>query len=138
MVDPRTKQVPFGYPDGLAGELKPFLDADDPAAAVGPRAEAFLDELPVAGEVIELVVELNRAIAERIRYVIRDEPGVWTPEETVQAGRGSCRDSAMLLVAALRRRGLAARFVSGYLIQLADEGMIPDQPRGVSRDVVDL
>ena len=44
----------------------------------------------------------------------------------------------MLLVAALRSRGLAARFVSGYLVQLTDEGMIPDEPRGVGRDVVDL
>jgi uncharacterized protein (DUF2126 family) len=87
---------------------------------------------------VPLVVALNEAVNKRIRYVIREEAGIWTPEETLAAGRGSCRDSAVLLMAALRSRGLAARFVSGYLVQLADEGMIPDAPKGVARDVVDL
>src|SRR6185295_1999078 len=79
-----------------------------------------------------------RRVNQAVRYIIREEPGIWTPEETLEAGRGSCRDSAVLLIAALRSRGLAARFVSGYLVQLTDEGMIPDAPRGVGRDVVDL
>ena len=138
LVDPRCKQVPFAYPDGLAGELAPFLATDDPALAVGPRARAFLAELPADGDVVDLVVAINRLIAERVRYVVREEPGVWTPEETLTHGRGSCRDSAVLLCAALRSRGLAARFVSGYLVQLTDEGMLPDQPRGLDHDVVDL
>ncbi len=84
------------------------------------------------------MVAFNTAVNQRIRYVIREETGVWTPEQTLAEARGSCRDSAVLLVAALRSRGLAARFVSGYLVQLTDEGMIPDSPRGVGRDVVDL
>ena len=95
-------------------------------------------ELPRQGATLELLTTLNQAVNRRVRYVVRGEAGVWTPEQTLQEGRGSCRDSAMLLVALLRARGLAARFVSGYLVQLADEGMLPDQPRGVSRDVVDL
>ena len=138
LVDPRCKQLPFEYPDGLAAELAPFLALDDPAFARGPLAGAFVAELPAEGEVVAAVIETNRKVAERIRYVIREEAGVWTPEETLAQGRGSCRDSAVLLVAALRARGLAARFVSGYLIQLTDEGMIPDEPKGVGRDVVDL
>jgi uncharacterized protein (DUF2126 family)/transglutaminase-like putative cysteine protease len=138
LIDTRCKEMPFRYPDGLAAELAPFLALDDPAFARGERARAFFADLPDKGETINNVVEVNRRIAERVRYVIREETGVWTPEETLTQGRGSCRDSAVLLVAALRSRGLAARFVSGYLLQLTDEGMIPGEPRGVARDVVDL
>ncbi|MEL6547933.1 MAG: transglutaminase family protein, partial [Myxococcota bacterium] len=71
-------------------------------------------------------------------YVIREEPGIWTPEQTLVEGKGSCRDLATLLMALLRERGIAARFASGYLIQLTDEGMLPDEPKGVSSDVADL
>jgi len=137
-IDDRCKQSPFDYPDGLSAELAAFRDLADPAYAQGELARRFFAELPRSGNTVDMVVEVNRLINEKIRYVIRDESGVWTPEETLRNGRGSCRDSAVLLVAALRSRGLAARFVSGYLIQLTDEGMIPDQPRGVGRDVVDL
>lgn len=138
LVDPRCKTLPAVYPDGLARELAPFLAVDDPAYALGARARAFLAGLPDAGDVVDVVVACNRAAAAAVRYVIREEHGVWTPEETLGHGRGSCRDSAVLLVAALRSRGLAARFVSGYLVQPTDEGMIPDAPRGLDRDVVDL
>ncbi len=138
LVDARCRELPFSYPDGLAAELAPFRSVDDPAFGVGARARAFLDELPRKGKVVDVIVALNQQVAAAVAYVIREEAGVWTPEETLAHGRGSCRDSAVLLVAALRSRGLAARFVSGYLIQLADEGMIPDQPRGVAKDVVDL
>ncbi|MGE5183589.1 MAG: transglutaminase family protein, partial [Acidobacteriota bacterium] len=137
-VDERAKQAPFAYPDELAGELAAFLDTGDPAYRLGRRAIELLAQLPASGDTIGLLVEINRLVGEHVSYVIRDEPGVWTPEETLGHGRGSCRDSAALLVALMRARGIAARFVSGYLVQLADEGMIPDEPRGVDRDVVDL
>jgi uncharacterized protein (DUF2126 family)/transglutaminase-like putative cysteine protease len=137
-VDPRAERVPFPYGDAVAADLAPYLDAADPAYVGGPRLEAFLRELPREGPTVELVVAINAAIHKRLKYVIREEAGVWTPEQTLAEGRGSCRDSAALLVAALRSRGLAARFVSGYLVQLVDEGMVPDEPRGVDRDVVDL
>ncbi len=136
-VDDRARNVPFTYPDGLHDELAPFL-RDHPSYAMGPLCEAFFATLPSAGDIVDVLVECNRLIAARVNYVIRNEAGIWTPEETLAHGRGSCRDSATLLIAALRQRGIAARFASGYLIQLADEGMIPDAPRGVSNDVVDL
>ena len=87
---------------------------------------------------MNLLVELVAAVNRSVRYVIREESGIYTPEETLAHGQGSCRDFAVLLVAVLRDRGLAARFVSGYLVQLTDEGLIPDEPKGVDRDVVDL
>lgn len=133
-VDDRCKELPFRYPDGLEHELAPFLGVPD----AGPRLRAFVADLPAGGPFTPWLVELNRRVAAEVAYVIRNEPGIQTPEETLELRRGSCRDSALLLVHALRARGLAARFVSGYLVQLADEGAIPDLPRGMLQDVVDL
>ncbi len=133
-VDDRCEQLPFRYPDGLEAELAPFLGAVTP----GPLLAALLREHPLRGNTVDYLVALNSAVARRVRYIIRGEPGIQRSEETLQIGSGSCRDSAQLLCDALRAQGLAARFVSGYLIQLADEGIIPDEARGVERDVLDL
>jgi uncharacterized protein (DUF2126 family) len=137
-VDPGAKEVPFAYPETIASDLAPYLDTADPPYLGGPLVQTFFDDLPRSGPTVDLIVALCAAVNRRLKYVIREETGVWTPEQTLTEGRGSCRDSAVLLVAALRDRGLAARFVSGYLVQLKDEGMIPGAPRGVDRDVVDL
>ena len=137
-IDHRVEELGFTYPDEYRSELAPFLALDEPAVATGPLFEKFLATLPASGNTVEALVEINRRTNERIAYVIREEPGVWTPEQTLARQRGSCRDSAMLLVALLRRRGIAARFVSGYLIQVTDEGMLPDLPKGLDHDVVDL
>ena len=142
-LDDRCKEVPFAYPPAVSSELAPCLvqagsEQDDGALRGGPLLTAFLEALPTGGPTVDVLVALNRAVHQRIRYVVREEAGLYTPEETLAQGRGSCRDQAVLLVAALRSRGLAARFASGYLVQLADEGMIPDQPKGVLTDVADL
>jgi uncharacterized protein (DUF2126 family)/transglutaminase-like putative cysteine protease len=137
-IDDRARTIPFRYPDRLDAELAPYLETGDPAYRLGKQGTQLLAALPARGDTMDLLIGLGTAVRDRIAYVIRDEPGVWTPEDTLGHGRGSCRDSAVLLVALMRARGVAARFVSGYLVQLADEGMIPDQPRGVARDVVDL
>ena len=137
-VDDSAQQTPFTYPEAMQQELAPFLELDDACLGGGPALRAFLETLPRQGHTVELVTQLNAAVSSRVAYVIREEAGIYTPEETLTHGRGSCRDSAVLLIAALRSRGLAARFASGYLLQLTDEGMIPDEPRGVSHDVVDL
>ncbi len=133
-VDERSEFLPAVYPDGLSDELAPFLDA----APGGPLLQRLLAEVPAEGRVIDYLVALNRHVAKRVRYIIRHEPGVQASEETLGLGSGSCRDSARLLVEALRAQGFAARFVSGYLVQLTDEGIIPEEAKGVSRDVVDL
>jgi uncharacterized protein (DUF2126 family)/transglutaminase-like putative cysteine protease len=137
-IDDACKTLPFRYPPELTRDLLPFLDAEDEPVRGGPRLARFLDALPRTGGTVDAVVAMNCAVHDALRYVIREESGIWTPEETLAQGRGSCRDSAVLLIAALRSRGLAARFVSGYLVQLTDEGMIPDAPKGVAADVVDL
>lgn len=137
-TDEECEDAPFAYPSSLRVDVSPFLDREHASFRGGKRFLGFLAELPARGRTVPLIVEINRLVNQWIKYVIRDDPGIWTPEETLEAGRGSCRDMAVLLVAALRSRGLAARFASGYLVQLKDEGMIPDEPKGVSRDVVDL
>lgn len=128
-------QYPFRYETWLQRELGPFLEASH----AGPRLEAFLASINRREtKTIDFLVNLNHRLQREIRYVIRVAPGVQSPEETLELTSGSCRDSGWLLVEILRHLGLAARFVSGYLIQLKPDVKPLEGPAGPNEDFADL
>ncbi len=134
-LEPQAEQFPFDYAAEQARELAPFL-VREPG---GERFQAYLAQVPASRQrTIDFLVELNRRVQRDVAYLIRLEPGVQTPDQTLTLGSGSCRDSAWLLVQLLRHRGLAARFVSGYLIQLKADQRALDGPSGAQADFTDL
>ncbi|WP_124949430.1 transglutaminase family protein [Sulfuriferula thiophila] len=137
-MEPWAEHYPFVYPDALKTELAPFLLAEPEGTQFKQWLEKFRRELPTGINTTDFLVHINQAVQHSVSYLIRMEPGVQSPEDTLTLGSGSCRDSAWLLVQALRQLGIAARFVSGYLIQLtADEAPL-DGPAGPTADFTDL
>ncbi len=134
-LEPEAETFPFAYDPALEQELAPFRRID-PA---GPLLDALLAEIPKGEQrTVDMLVAINQMVQSRISYVVRMEPGVWPPEQTLGEGRGSCRDSGWLLVQLLRRLGFAARFVSGYLIQLVADQKPLEGPEGPEADFTDL
>src|SRR5579862_9560852 len=134
-LEPSAETFPFAYEPWLRQELAPYLEV----LPAGPRLHDCLGAIDRRRvRTIDFLVDLNRRLAQDITYIIRLEPGVQTPEETLAHRRGSCRDTAWLLVQMLRHLGLAARFVSGYLIQLVPDVKALDGPIGTTTDFTDL
>lgn len=134
-VEDSAEHWPFDYPEDLRDDLVIYR-RPEPAT---PRLAALLDGLDRSQtRTVDFLVGLNARISQLVKYTIRMEPGVQTPEETLEIGSGSCRDSSWLLVQLLRHLGFAARFVSGYLIQLAPDVKALDGPSGTEVDFTDL
>ena len=130
-----AQKFPFSYEPTEERGLAPFRTLE-PAT---PRLTRYLAGIAREPQVtVDFLVELNRRLAAEVKYVIRLEAGVQSPEQTLEKRSGSCRDSAELLVQILRHLGFAARFVSGYLIQLTADLKPADGPAGPSRDFTDL
>ena len=134
-VEDYAEHWPFTYAPDLTDDLAIYRRAEP----VGPELADFLRLVPKTKQrTTDFIVMLNAMISGKVRYTIRMEPGVQTPEETLSIGSGSCRDSSWLLVQALRHFGFAARFVSGYLIQLKPDLKALDGPSGTEVDFTDL
>jgi uncharacterized protein (DUF2126 family)/transglutaminase-like putative cysteine protease len=135
-LEPGVEEFPFAYAPGLAKDLEPYLSVDPP----GHRLRTFLESIAdQKSGTIGLLLDLNRKVRDEVGYTTRLAPGVQSCEETLERRTGSCRDSAWLLVQSLRNLGIAARFVSGYLIQLAvDEAALQGEASGPQVDSADL
>ena len=134
-VEEYAEHWPFTYPDALKQELAPYLEAHEN----GPLLDVYLAGIPRQRKhIVDFLVELNQMLQKAIAYTIRLDPGVQTCEETLDKALGSCRDTGWLLVQILRHLGLAARFVSGYLVQLTPDEESLDGPSGTDHDFTDL
>ena len=134
-LEPGAEKFPFQYEPSLLKELAPFLEVGAPAV----RTTEYLKSVDRAKvRSIDFLVNVNRRLSQEIKYVIRMEAGVQSPEETLRLKSGSCRDTGWLLVQLFRHLGLAARFVSGYLIQLKADVKALDGPSNTEIDFTDL
>jgi len=134
-LEPSAETFPFELAPDLRADLAPYLAAEAP----GQRFAAYVKDVPpFRGRTIDFLVALNRKVAGDIHYNVRLEPNVQPADETLRLASGSCRDSAVLLVDLLRHFGFAARFVSGYLVQLKPDQKPLTGPAGAEADFTDL
>ncbi|MBX9640519.1 MAG: transglutaminase family protein, partial [Mycobacteriaceae bacterium] len=130
-----ASHFPFTYEETLAEELTPYLETKES----GPLLQSLLAEIPREKiGMVDFLVHLNHTLNQRLKYLVRMEPGVQTCEETLANASGSCRDMAWLLCQVLRHLGLASRFASGYLVQLKADEKSLDGPSGTEVDFTDL
>lgn len=137
-IEAEAEKFPFAYQPGLVRDLAPYLATDERGPLLLQWLESFRKSVPAGITTIDFLVEINRRLQQDIGYLVRMEPGVQSCEDTLGKRSGSCRDSGWLLVQLLRHCGLAARFVSGYLIQLKADQKALDGPSGTDKDFTDL
>src|SRR6188768_172962 len=135
-VEKSAEQFPFTYGNQLKKELLPYFEISEN----GPLLQELLKSIDLTHKknTNDFLVELNQLVWKNTRYTVRLEPGIQTCEQTLSLKSGSCRDSGWLLVQLFRHLGLAARFVSGYLIQLKADVKSLDGPSGTEKDFTDL
>ncbi|MDF1813979.1 MAG: transglutaminase family protein [Verrucomicrobiales bacterium] len=135
-LDEKVENFPFSYSPKTAADLEPYLRITDDSPALNDIAKEL--ETNDAPRTIDYLVTVNQKVEQLVDYRVRLEPGIQSCSDTLELQSGSCRDSAFLLVQLFRRLGLAARFVSGYLIQLVADEKSLDGPSGPTEDFTDL
>ncbi len=138
-LDSDAEKLPIRYQAGLRRDLHPYLEVLPLESHLAGLVETCRTCFARDGRrTMDVLVDINRHIQRLLRYDIRMEPGVFTPEKTLTLGHGSCRDFAWLSCQVLRHLGFAARFASGYSVQLKPDEKPVEGPAGVSEDVADL
>jgi len=134
-LEESAEEYPFVYEPQLARELAPYLEIRER----GARLMRWVEGVDMRRRrTVDFLVDLNQRLARDIAYTVRMEPGVQTCEQTLERAIGSCRDTGYLLVEIARHVGLAARFVSGYLVQLTPDEKPIEGPQGPKEDFTDL
>ncbi|WP_019601968.1 DUF2126 domain-containing protein [Teredinibacter turnerae] len=134
-LEESAEEFPFKYSAQELKELQPYLEKKPG----GPLFDELVKSIPLEKKrTIDFLVDVNQRLEQLIEYTIRLEPGVQEPEETLKKALGSCRDTGWLMVQLLRHLGLAARFASGYLVQLKPDTKSLDGPSGTEHDFTDL
>lgn len=136
-LEESATSYPFEYSSVLKKELRPYFSK----IPLRGRFKEFVESIDVSKkDTNDFVAEINQKVNSSLEYTLRMDPGIFSPEKTLKVGKGSCRDFAWLLVHVFRRLGIAARFVSGYSIQLKPD-QVPveeDAGAGVEEDCCDL
>ena len=135
-VEEKAEKYPFYYEKDLKQELVPYLEIKEKGKQLVSWVKEFKSQKKIP--INDFLVAINQKLQKDINYTIRMEPGVQDCETTLTKQLGSCRDSAWLLVQIFRHLGLAARFVSGYLVQLTSDVKSLDGPSGPEADFTDL
>ena len=113
-IENYARTYPFRYRTKDWRRLKQFILPSSSQPELSGWTDQFIREGGTA-DTHSLLVKMTKAIHQNFRHVARYEKGVQDPVRTITLGSGSCRDLAVLMVVALRSRGIAARFASGYL-----------------------
>ncbi|HVT82370.1 MAG TPA: transglutaminase family protein, partial [Phycisphaerae bacterium] len=138
-IEEYAEKYPFTYEKNIAKELAPYFETLPLDSRLGSFVSHIRSSIARPGRrTIDVLVDINQLVQRTLKYDIRLEPGVQTPEETLTKCHGSCRDFTWLMVQTLRHLGYAARFVSGYSIQLVADVKALDGPSGVAKDITDL
>jgi len=116
LLAPHATQFPFQYDPREREILGPYLKSQYEPAPLG-----FWEVPPIPQPTVGALVDLNAAIFDNIEYERRETGEAMTPRETIERGRGSCRDFTVLLAETLRGHGVAARMASGYLCEFESE-----------------
>jgi transglutaminase-like putative cysteine protease len=113
-IEEFARTHPFAYAAEDGPYLAPFIAAPSPSPELDRWATRFLRE-DGSADTRELLVDITQTIRRTFKHMARHEKGTQDPNRTLELGSGNCRDLAMLMIAAQRSLGIAARFVSGYL-----------------------